>query len=120
MSNFTGGKLRLKGGEAIKPAGGVKKKKKSSSALVESAPGESPKGEAQPVKAKDGYFLDPNEMPADRRTEAEKKHEARMSKLEEEQLKKVAEKSHRDRVKDFNEKLAQLSEHHDIPKVGPG
>ena len=28
--------------------------------------------------------------------------------------------SHKDRIQGFNEKLASLSEHHDIPKVGPG
>ncbi|CAD6252191.1 unnamed protein product [Miscanthus lutarioriparius] len=33
---------------------------------------------------------------------------------------KVANKSHRDRIQDFNQYLANLSEHYDIPKVGPG
>lgn len=40
--------------------------------------------------------------------------------LEQERLKKAAAKGYRDRIKDFNEYLAGLSEHHDIPKVGPG
>ena len=32
----------------------------------------------------------------------------------------MASKSHKDKVREFNEKLSKLSEHHDIPKVGPG
>ena len=35
-------------------------------------------------------------------------------------LAKVANRSHRDRIQDFNQSLANLSEHYDIPKVGPG
>ena len=31
-----------------------------------------------------------------------------------------AELTHKEKVRMFNEKLARLSEHHDIPKVGPG
>ncbi|PKA52994.1 hypothetical protein AXF42_Ash001975 [Apostasia shenzhenica] len=33
---------------------------------------------------------------------------------------KTAKKSHRDRIQEFNQYLANLSEHYDIPKVGPG
>lgn len=29
-------------------------------------------------------------------------------------------KSHKEKVAEFNEKLSKLSEHYDIPKVGPG
>ncbi|KAH9997707.1 hypothetical protein BJV74DRAFT_826026 [Russula compacta] len=35
-------------------------------------------------------------------------------------VKKLAGKTHKDRVHEFNSKLEALSEHHDIPKVGPG
>lgn len=37
-----------------------------------------------------------------------------------ERVSKAAQKSHKERVADFNNKLEQLSEHYDIPKVGPG
>lgn len=37
-----------------------------------------------------------------------------------ERVSKAANKSHKDRVSEFNQKLEKLSEHHDIPKVGPG
>ena len=94
----------------------------SNSTITEKAPeaeGDQPKT-AEPVKAKDGFVLPAPAADADRRTEAEKRHEARLAKLEEERLRKQAAKGYRDRVKDFNEHLASLSEHHDIPKVGPG
>lgn len=37
-----------------------------------------------------------------------------------ERVRKEAGKSHKERVGDFNKYLEKLSEHHDIPKVGPG
>lgn len=38
----------------------------------------------------------------------------------EEKAEKIALKSHKERVAEFNSYLERLSEHHDIPKVGPG
>lgn len=35
-------------------------------------------------------------------------------------LAKIANKSHRDRIQVFNKRLANMSEHYNIPKVGPG
>ncbi|KAG2435778.1 hypothetical protein HXX76_006974 [Chlamydomonas incerta] len=123
--SFVGGKLKLKGGEPLKPAGGVKKKKKEEKALAAAPQGQpgDEKKEDDPAektrKALHGYELKQDEK-EDRRTEAERKFEERFRKVEEQMVKKAANKSHRDRVKDFNEYLAALSEHHDIPKVGPG
>lgn len=56
----------------------------------------------------------------DHRTAAEKKYHEQKAKLEAQRLSKVASKSHRQRVEEFNQYLANLSEHYDIPKVGPG
>ena len=53
-------------------------------------------------------------------TPAEARHLELKKKREEERLGKVAAKSHRERVAEYNAYLAGLSEHHDIPKVGPG
>ena len=39
---------------------------------------------------------------------------------EKETIERLASKTHKDKVNEFNEKLANLTEHHDIPKVGPG
>jgi len=45
----------------------------------------------------------------------------RMQKLRQSKIvSKKAAKSHRQKVEEFNLKLANLSEHYDIPKVGPG
>jgi protein FAM32A len=127
MSGFVGGKLKLKGGD---PKGVTKKKKKKSTgseaalALATAGSGdaadglEGSKSAAEPVKTKDGFILPAPSATEDRRTEAQKRHDERVRKLEEERLRKLAVKGYRDRVKDFNEHLAGLSEHHDIPKVG--
>jgi protein FAM32A len=56
----------------------------------------------------------------DRRTAAERRYDERMEKQQEKIVEKMASKSHRDKVADFNASLSKLSEHHDIPKVGPG
>lgn len=129
-SGFVGGKLKLKGGD---PKGiSKKKKKKSTDAAVlalttageaaaeggAAAEGAQAGSSAEPVKTKDGYILPAPSANEDRRTEAQKRHDERVRKLEEERLRKMATKGYRDRVKDFNEHLASLSEHHDIPKVG--
>lgn len=120
--SFVGGKLKLKGGEPLKATGAVKKKKKKpppSELVRHGSDPTSPKGN-EPKKTLEGYALPELDPAEDRRTAAEKKRDDKMRKLEEERLKKMAAKGYRDRVKEFNEHLASLSEHHDIPKVGPG
>ncbi|GAA5807174.1 hypothetical protein MFLAVUS_000528 [Mucor flavus] len=54
------------------------------------------------------------------KTEAERKFEEIKRQRQMERVSKAATKSHKDRVSEFNNKLEMLSEHHDIPKVGPG
>ena len=56
----------------------------------------------------------------DTRTAAERRFDEQAAKTQEKLIRSMASKSHRDKVKDFNEYLSKLSEHHDIPKVGPG
>ncbi|EIE26388.1 DUF1754-domain-containing protein [Coccomyxa subellipsoidea C-169] len=114
--SFTGGKLKLKGQDA----GTKKKKKKKSSGdekaleIVEGAPSIAVK------ETPEGYVLDSRLEGDDRRTAAEKRHDEMMAKREREMTTKLAAKSHRERVNEFNAYLQNLSEHHDIPKVGPG
>jgi len=120
--SFVGGKLKLKGGEPLKASGAVKKKKKkapSSELVRHGSDAADPEAEGAPKKTTEGYVLK-EDPAADRRTEAEKRREEKVRKMEEERLKKLAAKGYRERVKEFNEHLASLSEHHDIPKVGPG
>ncbi|KAJ1945214.1 hypothetical protein GGF37_001807 [Kickxella alabastrina] len=54
------------------------------------------------------------------RTDAEKRHDEILKKRKLEHVEKLAEKSYRDRIKEFNDKLERAPEHHDMPKVGPG
>lgn len=56
----------------------------------------------------------------ERLTPAERRYLEQWKQLEARRLLKSAKDSHRDRVQNFNEYLANLSEHYDIPKVGPG
>ncbi|XP_030541327.1 protein FAM32A-like isoform X1 [Rhodamnia argentea] len=55
-----------------------------------------------------------------RLTPAERRFLQQTEKIELERLAKMASKSHRDRVQEFNQYLANPSERYDIPKVGPG
>lgn len=54
------------------------------------------------------------------KTPAQLAFEAAQQKKQQEKLPLLAGKSHKEKVAEFNEYLAKLSEHHDIPKVGPG
>lgn len=120
--------MKLKGGSPLQ--GIVKKKKKKSdasgSAVALARSDSTTEEQAKADADKDiktitrGYELKQLSEQDDRRTEAEKRFEAKQIQLEKDRLKKLAGKSHRDRVKDFNDKLANLSEHHDIPRIGPG
>lgn len=114
-----GGKLVLKGNVPVK-SGGVKKKKKKSQEDKQGSDAAASAADAETSKILNGYELPAKDETEDRRTEAEKRYDARIQKLELEQTKKLAQKSHRERVKDFNEHLSKLTEHYDIPKVGPG
>lgn len=54
------------------------------------------------------------------KTPAQLAFEAAQMKKQREKLPILAAKSHKEKVAEFNEYLGKLSEHHDIPKVGPG
>jgi len=129
---FTGGRLRLKG-----DAGGINKKKKKKKKTTakegaESAGAEHQEkaatagtgGEAAAAAAAGGGARGTSssreEKPVDRRTDAERRHDEAVAAREAERVARLASQSHRDRVAAFNAHLATLSEHHDIPKVGPG
>jgi protein FAM32A len=56
----------------------------------------------------------------DKRTAAERAHDERLAAKEAKDAAKAAATTHRQKVAAFNEHLAKLSEHHDIPRVGPG
>ncbi|TFK56660.1 DUF1754-domain-containing protein [Heliocybe sulcata] len=121
-----GGSLKLKGGVA--EGGVVKKKKKSSKSKAdkerqlerlrearlkkEAVTSSSPAGSSRNSPAVGGSN--------DRKTEAERRFEETQKRRMAEKVARLANKTHKDRVSEFNNKLEALSEHHDIPKVGPG
>ncbi|KAK5207937.1 hypothetical protein LTR41_006449 [Exophiala xenobiotica] len=54
------------------------------------------------------------------KTEAEKRHEEQRRKRLEDRLKREGVKTHKERVEELNRYLSSLSEHHDMPRIGPG
>ncbi|KAJ3279014.1 hypothetical protein HDU76_009663 [Blyttiomyces sp. JEL0837] len=108
--DFAGGGLKLKG--LSKPGGITKKKKKKA---------EFTSGSAADVKeVVDEVKATSSHSTGRQLTAAEKRFEEVRKKRMEEKAAKVATKSHKERVQDFNSYLDKLTEHYDIPKVGPG
>ncbi|KNG45714.1 DUF1754-domain-containing protein [Stemphylium lycopersici] len=54
------------------------------------------------------------------KTEAEKRYDEMRRKRLEEKMKKEGVKTHKEKVEELNKYLSGLSEHHDMPKIGPG
>lgn len=126
----------MKGGLAVKSAATKKrsKKRKANKQILvevddedgkaereeEGLPGEDMMPGDAAKETLEGYHLPPRSEGEDRRTEAERKYDEWQKRREDKQVGVLAGKSHRARIRDFNEYLANLTEHHDIPKVGPG
>ncbi|KAF8078882.1 hypothetical protein FPV67DRAFT_1466747 [Lyophyllum atratum] len=122
-----GGSLKLKGG--VVEGGIVKKKKKKSKSKADSekdAEREKVKnllfreGESSNSPSGSGTNSPAPSNSSSRKTEAEKRFEEVQKRRLAERVAKLANKTHKDRVNEFNAHLESLSEHHDIPKVGPG
>ncbi|KAG2725836.1 hypothetical protein I3843_01G083000 [Carya illinoinensis] len=131
--NVVGGKLKLKGKALDVKAGGVKKKKKNKKhqdQLSEVTENELPAGGSAELSAdpNEDDVNDGNKLSEDGKaghygdhlTPAERRYIEERERIDVHRLAKTANKSHRDRIQDFNQYLANMSEHYDIPKVGPG
>jgi len=113
---FLGGALKLKG-----DSGAIGKKKKKAKKPADGEEAEQRQQQQEREEAPPAVAAAASGSAAiDRRTEAEKRRDAQLARVEEERLRKRAERGYRERVAEYNDKLAQLSEHHDIPRVGPG
>ncbi|THW78194.1 hypothetical protein D6D18_09743 [Aureobasidium pullulans] len=125
-----GGGLKLKG---AKNAGiDKKRKKKSSSKSTAVAAASSASKEATPAKdtatdPESTTDLEQREknkeeslIPDDGKTEYERRHEETRRKRLEERLMREGVKTHKERVEELNKYLSTLSEHHDMPRIGPG
>ncbi|XP_058076570.1 uncharacterized protein LOC131225141 [Magnolia sinica] len=130
--NVVRGKLKLKGKALDVKAGGMKKKKKHKQyydrttqiAGSELSAGGSTELSTDPdevINEADKLGND-GQPPAydDHLTPAERRYIEERERIDNQRLAKTSNKSHRDRIQDFNQYLANLSEHYDIPKVGPG
>jgi len=124
-----GGSLKLKGGVA--EGGIVKKKKKKSKVKTELSSKEQVLNVEELVLKSDdkekGASGSDRNSPAlsagsssTHKTNAEKHFEEVQKRRLLQRVAKLANKTHKDRVNEFNAHLESLSEHHDIPKVGPG
>jgi len=139
-----GGKLKLKGSKVKDGRVDKKKKKKDkdkdkdreqedslvSGSLVEERPDKlaSPGAEridsddrerdrsGQEEEAENGS----NGVRTVNKTEAERRYEEQKRKRLNERLKREGIKTHKERVEELNRYLSNLSEHHDMPKIGPG
>ncbi|KAJ8105783.1 hypothetical protein OPT61_g9971 [Boeremia exigua] len=121
----TGGGLKLKG------AGVDKKKKKKRPKSTEDGESSAKDIEKRAPNTEDvkspGRSLSPDaaeqaikESGGRKKTEAEKRHEEYRRKRLEEKLKREGVKTHKEKVEELNKYLSGLSEHHDMPKIGPG
>ncbi|CAI7628709.1 unnamed protein product [Penicillium glandicola] len=119
-----GGKLKLKGS---KVGGGRVEKKKKKSTKKKDGEVTQPKLESTPSterseKEKDEGLRseEDKERDAPGKTEAEKRAEEIRRKRLHERLQREGVKTHKERVEELNKYLSRLSEHHDMPKIGPG
>ncbi|CAN0860020.1 Protein FAM32A [Linum grandiflorum] len=106
--NVVGGKLRLKGKPLLVRDGAIAKKKKK-----------------HKINNKQSHHynhdsVSPGSKYKDHLTAAERRYLQHLAELDNQRMVKMASKSHRDRIHEFNHYLANLTEHYAIPKVGPG
>ncbi|KAI2643486.1 hypothetical protein GGS21DRAFT_486009 [Xylaria nigripes] len=129
ISAGTGGALKLKGAKVqkAKKKKSSKKKEKDNSAnldrSIESVESQS-KGRGDSGDVEKAASSD-HEYEPEYKTEAERSHEEAMKKkmqrmLEDPSTASEIRKTHKERVESLNTYLSKLSEHHDMPKIGPG
>ncbi|XP_010089173.2 protein FAM32A-like [Morus notabilis] len=132
--NVLGGKLKLKGKALDVKAAGMKKKKKKQKKLQDqeslNAENDLPTGGSTEMTTNpdEDEIDDSNKLSEEGKaasydhqlTSAERRYIEQREQIDTHRLAKTANKSHRDRIQDFNQYLANMSEHYDIPKVGPG
>ncbi|KAI1310017.1 hypothetical protein F5Y03DRAFT_392447 [Xylaria venustula] len=125
----TGGALKLKGAKVQK----AKKKKSKSESKDKDKSAKLERSLSTQQEARDdtgdvkkgetsGHESEPE---PEYKTEAERRHEEAMKKkmqrmLEDPALASEIRKTHKERVESLNTYLSKLSEHHDMPKIGPG
>eukprot|EP00742_Colponemidia_sp_Colp-10_P004063 GILJ01004336.1.p1 GENE.GILJ01004336.1~~GILJ01004336.1.p1 ORF type:complete len:137 (-),score=26.32 GILJ01004336.1:183-554(-) len=122
--SFVGGSLKLKGPQLTVRKDDKKKKRKKREKDQELKQKVAEASYAQQVSEGQIPFPEEHEIGQgeveDRRTPAERAFEAQQRDRQRKQIQQRASKSHRERVEEFNKSLSSMTEHFDIPKVGPG
>ncbi|KAL8948036.1 MAG: hypothetical protein Q9222_005739 [Ikaeria aurantiellina] len=139
-SSAAGGGLRLKGVSSTSKISKHKKKRPKPPEADQKLPSTNPdaeitkSSEQSQLNDEPENSLDKKSRPEDAsapeksptptqargKTEAELRHEERRRRRLEERLKREGTKTHKERVEEFNHYLSNLSEHHDMPRIGPG
>ncbi len=107
--NVMGGRLKLR-----------KKKKTNKRKLIRDEEDEETTGE---TKNELNRAVEDNEAPADKDevddglTETQRRHKQRLLQKEKAELTKHVSKTHRQRVEEYNMRLACMTEHNDLPRV---
>ncbi|KAF8863896.1 DUF1754-domain-containing protein [Acephala macrosclerotiorum] len=132
------GALKLKGSTPSGVTKKKKKKKKKKPKTVDGEPSSSKQSALQKalededsvagkeITKKDGEDIDEGELKEleergnDGKTASERAREEMRRKRLHERLQKEGVKTHKERVEELNKYLSNLSEHHDMPRIGPG
>eukprot|EP00382_Lankesteria_abbotti_P004915 CAMPEP_0113846028 /NCGR_PEP_ID=MMETSP0372-20130328/1078_1 /TAXON_ID=340204 /ORGANISM="Lankesteria abbotti" /LENGTH=118 /DNA_ID=CAMNT_0000815123 /DNA_START=167 /DNA_END=523 /DNA_ORIENTATION=- /assembly_acc=CAM_ASM_000359 len=114
-SAVVGGSLKLKNGAR-------RKRKKSDDRVVDGPPAKKEKlaDNASPTKVTEEAESSAAVVAEAKLTSSERSFQLVRRKREQERISKRIEMTHRQRMEKLNSHLATLSEHFDIPKVGPG
>ncbi|KAI5369228.1 putative protein FAM32A [Septoria linicola] len=132
-SSAIGGGLKLKGAGIDKSK---KKKKKSSKSTTDNNDSKPSSTTEEATTSNEAYtalqtaLADADDKPDQTsstaevkeygKTEAQRRHEERRKKRLEERLQREGVKTHKERVQELNKYLSTLSEHNDMPRIGPG
>jgi protein FAM32A len=114
-STAVGGGLKLKGAAAESTSTAAANRTTSRDDAAKS-PSHTPGRSLSPDAAEKSI----KEAGGRRKTEAEKRHDEMRRKRLEERMKRDGVKTHKEKVEELNKYLSGLSEHHDMPKIGPG
>mmetsp|Transcript_18669 Transcript_18669/g.36226 ORF Transcript_18669/g.36226 Transcript_18669/m.36226 type:complete len:121 (+) Transcript_18669:166-528(+) len=114
-SNCVGGSLRLKGGGISKKKKRREKEQNSDTTLTVSQSSAAASSSAAGIPEDEGSRPPPRLHTDAEARRLETIRQRKMQLAEEGKL-----KSHRDKVRDFNNYLSNLTEHYDLPKVSKG
>lgn len=78
------------------------------------------KGEAAEEELDEEALRELEERGGDGKTASERAYEEMRRKRLHDRLQKEGVKTHKQRVEELNKYLSNLSEHHDMPRIGPG